>query len=303
MPAKSAPIASMTGYARQEGGDGLLTWTWEVKSVNGRTLEVRCRIPSGHEALEPVVRGLVQEHCTRGNVQVSLSVNRGKLPRSLRLNREALDRIAEVVNELQGNLAAEPARLDGLLALPGVLEAQELEESEDALEARAAAMKADLGLALEALGAMRGGEGARLASVVGGHLDEIARLTAAAGACASARPEALKERLRQQLEALLEAAPAASPVPEERLAQELALLATKADVREELDRLEAHVEAARELLAGGGAVGRRLDFLCQEFNREANTLCSKAGDVALTRVGLDLKAVIDQVREQVQNIE
>ena len=300
MPAKTAPLASMTGYARQEGGDGLLTWTWEIKSVNGRTLDVRCRIPSGYEALEPVARGIVQKHCARGNVQVSLSVNRGNLPRRVRLNRAALERITELVAELQGTLAAEPARLDGLLALPGVLEMLEEEETKEQLDIRAAAMEEDLILALEALTAMRRGEGARLKALVSGHLDEVARLTGAAGACASARPEALRQRLRQQVEELLQAAPA---VPEERLTQELALLATKADVREELDRLGAHVAAARELLAGGGAVGRRLDFLCQEFNREANTLCSKAGDVELTRVGLDLKAVIDQLREQVQNIE
>ena len=300
MPAKSAPLASMTGYARKDGGDGLLTWTWEVKSVNGRSLDVRCRIPSGYEGLEPVARGMVQKHCARGNVQVSLSVNRGNLPRSLRLNREALERVTEILGELEGATAAAPARLDGLLALPGVLEMQEPEETKEELDVREAAMEEDLILALESLSAMRRGEGARLKTLVTGHLDEVARLTEAAGACASARPEALRTRLRQQVEELLQASPA---LPEERLAQELALLATKADVREELDRLGAHVAAARELVEGGGAVGRRLDFLCQEFNREANTLCSKAGDVALTRVGLDLKAVIDQLREQVQNVE
>ena len=300
MPTKTAPLASMTGYARKEGGDGLVTWTWEVKSVNGRALDVRCRIQSGYEALEPVARGLTQKHCTRGNVQASLNVNRGKAPRSFRLNREVLDRILEVISEVEGAAHSAPPRLDGLLALPGVLEMLDEEETKEQLDIREAAMEEDLILALEALTAMRRGEGARLKSLVTAHLDEIARLTEAAGDCASARPEALRERLRKQVDELLQASPA---LPEERLAQEAALLATKADVREELDRLRAHVAAARELVGQGGAVGRRLDFLCQEFNREANTLCSKAGDVTLTRVGLELKAVIDQLREQVQNIE
>ena len=305
MPPKSAakkatPIASMTGYARKEGGDGQVTWTWEIKSVNGRALDVRCRIQSGYEALEPVARGIAQEHCTRGNLQISLNVNRGKAPRSFRLNREALNRVVELAAELEGTIPGDPPRLDGLLALPGVIEMQDEEETKAQLDTREAAMEEDLILALEALTAMRRGEGARLKTLIGGHLDQVAQLTEDAAKCAAARPEALRERLRKQVEELLQASPALS---EERLAQEAALLATKADVREELDRLRAHVAAASELVGGGGAVGRRLDFLCQEFNREANTLCSKSGDVALTRIGLDLKAVIDQMREQVQNIE
>ncbi len=300
MPAKTAPLSSMTGYARKDGGDGQLTWSWEIKSVNGRSLDVRCRIQSGYEALDPVARALAQDHCTRGNVQVSLNVNRGKLPRTFRLNRDVLQGVVEVLKELEDTVAAAPPRLDGLLGVPGVMEAVEEEETKELLDIREAAMEEDFVLALEALNAMRRGEGARLKTLVSGHLDEIARLNEAAGACASARPEALRERLRTQVEELLQASPA---LPEERLAQEAALLATKADVREELDRLRAHVAAARGLVETGGAIGRRLDFLCQEFNREANTLCSKAGDVELTRVGLDLKAAIDQLREQVQNIE
>ncbi len=300
LTAKSAPIASMTGYARREGGDGQLTWSWEIKSVNGRSLDVRSRIYAGYEALEPIARKMVQNHCVRGNVQVSLTVKRGQLPRKLRLNREVLDQVVEMVRSLESGVRAEPPRLDGLLAFPGVVEASEEEESKELLDIRMAALEEDLILALEALTAMRRNEGARLETLAAGHLDEIARLSEAAAACAAARPEALRARLRKQVEELLEASPA---LPEERLAQEAALLASKADIREELDRLRAHVAAARDLTAEGGAIGRRLDFLCQEFNREANTLCSKSGDVALTRIGLDLKAVIDQLREQVQNIE
>lgn len=290
----------MTGYARHDGGDGRLTWSWEIKSVNGRALDLRCRIQSGYEALEPIARALTQERCARGNFQISLNVNRGKLPRAFRLNREVLQRVVEVAAELEKSVAAAPPRLDGLLAVPGVIEAIEEEETKEELDIREAAMEEDFVLALESLTVMRRSEGARLKTLVAGHLDEIARLSEAAGECAAARPEALRERLRKQVEELLQASPA---LPEERLAQEAALLATKADVREELDRLRAHVAAARELVLTGGAIGRRLDFLCQEFNREANTLCSKAGDVTLTGVGLELKAAIDQLREQVQNIE
>jgi uncharacterized protein (TIGR00255 family) len=300
LPGKIGPIASMTGYARKEGGDGVLSWAWDVKSVNGRALDVRCRIPSGYESLDPIARSITQERCARGNVQVSLAVNRGKLPRQIRLNREALDQVVEMVQALDKAVPAAPPRLDGLLAFPGVVESVEEEETKEQLDIRESAMEEDLVLALESLGTMRKAEGARLGALVTGHLDEIARLTDAASDCAAARPEALRERLRKQVEELLQASPA---LPEERLAQEAALLATKADIREELDRLGAHIAAARELVASGGPVGRKLDFLCQEFNREANTLCSKSGDVALTRIGLDLKATIDQLREQIQNIE
>ena len=290
----------MTGFARQEGGDGTLAWVWEVKSVNGRSLDVRCRVPSGYEALEIAARTTAQEHCARGNLQLSLIVNRGRVPLRLQVNRELLDQLVEVVRELEEQVRAAPPRLDGLLAVRGVIEAVEEEETKEQMDTRQAAMEEDLVLALEALTAMRRAEGRRLEAVVAGRLTEIERLTGAAGETSAARPEALRARLRAQVEELLEAAPA---LPEERLAQEAAILAAKADVREELDRLEAHVAAAREILAKGGTIGRRLDFLCQELNREANTLCSKSWDVDLTRIGLDLKSAIDQLREQVQNIE
>ncbi len=201
---------------------------------------------------------------------------------------------------LSGVLEAEPPRLDGLLAIPGVVVNAEEADSPEQRETRLAALKADLERTLEALVEARRLEGARLAAVIGDHLDGIEALVEAAAGCAAVQPERLRERLRTQVEELLEAAPA---LPEERLAQEAALLIAKADVREELDRLVAHLEAARELVGQGGPVGRRLDFLCQEFNREANTLCSKSPDVELTRIGLDMKNAIDQLREQVQNIE
>jgi len=181
-----------------------------------------------------------------------------------------------------------------------VLEVAEEEESSDETEARVAAMGKDLQTALKDLSTARRAEGKHLKAAVETHLQTIEELTAKAAASAEAQPEALRARLKSQVEELLEAVPA---LPEDRLAQEAALLASRGDVREELDRLRAHSAAAKELLDGGGTVGRRLDFLCQEFNREANTLCSKASDVELTRLGLDLKSAVEQLREQVQNIE
>lgn len=296
-------VASMTGYARAEGRDAQVSWVWEAKSVNGRGLELRCRLPSGHDALEPVARELAAKKLKRGNIQLSLNVTRLAEQPAVRVNAELLNQMVALIAELG---PAHPhigqARWDGLLAIKGVLEPMEAEDvdAEAVRLARETAMRATLEEMLTALANMRLSEGGRITTVLLHQLGEIAELSERAGACAVLRPEALKERLRAQVAAVLEAAPA---LAEDRLTQEVALIAVKADVREELDRLRAHVAAARELLAAGGAVGRKLDFLAQEFNREANTLCSKSSDVDLTRVGLDLKAVIDQFREQVQNIE
>ena len=296
-------VASMTGYARAEGRDAQVSWVWEAKSVNGRGLEIRCRLPSGHDALEVAARETATRKLKRGNLQVSLNVSRIVEAPAMRVNHELLDQILALVDGIGAshqNIA--PARWDGILAIKGVLEPMEAEDTDaDAVRtAREAAMKVTLEQALDQLAAMRLSEGARIEQVLLNQLDEIAHLAERAGASAALRPETVRERLRHQVAAVLEAAPT---LPEERIAQEVALIAVKADVREELDRLRAHVAAARELIAGGGAVGRKLDFLSQEFNREANTLCSKSSDVELTRIGLDLKAVIDQFREQVQNIE
>jgi uncharacterized protein (TIGR00255 family) len=294
-------IASMTGFARAEGGDGDLRWTWEVKSVNGRNLDIRVRVPSGFEALEPGVRTAVPERLKRGNVSIGLVLTRGQQPARARINKDLLEQVIVLAEEVQQRLKTEPPRPDGLLAVRGVVEPAEEEElPEEQREARAAKMASDFGKALASLAQMRQDEGARLAAIVGQQLNDIERFCAAASASQAAQPAALQARLKQQLEMLLGTAPA---LPEERLAQELALLITKADVREELDRLGVHIAAARKLLKDGGAVGRKFDFLCQEFNREANTLCSKSADSELTAIGLDLKAAIDQLREQVQNIE
>jgi uncharacterized protein (TIGR00255 family) len=290
------PIASMTGFARTEAARGDRHWVWELRSVNGRGLDVRCRLPSGFDALDAPARAAVAERFRRGNITVSLTEVRDQKSR-LRINREALDQVLALVEELRGRVAASAPQLDGLLALPGVMERVETEDDPasftDLLLSR-------LGEAIDGLRAMRGVEGERLASVALDHIGDIERLTGAARATAATQPAAIAERLTQQLTALL----GQSPLPgADRLAQEAALLASKADVREELDRLAAHVAAARALIQTGGPVGRKLDFLCQEFNREANTLCSKAADVELTRIGLDLKVAIEQLREQIQNIE
>lgn len=296
-------VASMTGYARAEGRDAQVSWIWEAKSVNGRGLELRCRLPSGHDALEPAAHEAAGKRLKRGNVQLSLNVTRTAEAPAMRVNSDLLDQMLKLVTQLApAHPGVSQASWDGLLSIKGVLEPMEAEEvdAEAVRKAREDGMRATLGQALDALAAMRLAEGARLKAVLLGQLDEIARLADRAGASAALRPEAVKERLRQQVAAVLEAAPA---LAEDRLAQEVALIAVKADVREELDRLRAHIAAAREMIGDGGPIGRKLDFLSQEFNREANTLCSKSSDVELTRIGLDLKAVIDQFREQVQNIE
>ncbi|WP_422366298.1 YicC/YloC family endoribonuclease [Pelagibius sp.] len=300
MAKTQASVHSMTGFARAEGGDELVTWAWEIRTVNGRSLDVRSRLPGGYEALDPVIRKAVAGVCQRGNTQVNLQVKRGEAPQAWRLNEELLQQVLDVMSRLETRLETAAPRLDGLLGLRGILEPVEDDESPEQLAGRLKSIETDLGVALEALAAMRAEEGARLLQLVRGHLDAIERLCGEAAGCAATQPETLKARLREQLDVLLAETNAVS---EDRLAQELALLVGKADVREELDRLEAHVAAARDLLAQGGAVGRKLDFLCQEFNREANTLCSKSADVDLTRIGLDLKSAIEQLREQVQNIE
>lgn len=293
----------MTGYARAEGRDASTSWLWEAKSVNGKGLDVRCRLPHGLDGVEIAARDLATRKLKRGNVQLSLNLTAVAQGPGLRVNKEFLEELVALVDELgpsHQNIA--PARWDGLLAVKGVLEAANGDEAEaeDIRAARETAIKADLEAVLDSLAAMRLVEGERIQAVLASQLDEIEVLAERAGGTAALRPEALRERLRQQVAAVLEAAPS---LAEDRIAQEVALIAVKADVREELDRLRAHVAAARDLIAQGGAVGRKLDFLSQEFNREANTLCSKSSDVELTRIGLDLKAVIDQFREQVQNIE
>lgn len=294
-------IDSMTGYARAQGQDGECSWTWEVKSVNGKGLELRTRLAGGYDFLEAAARDRLQKRFRRGNLTASLTVTQSGQGGALSVNEAVLARYVELARRWQAKAPdLAPAAIDGLMALKGVLEIAEGGDDPDSLERRGPAILAALDQAMQALGAMRSAEGGRLEQVLRGQLAEIEGLVGRAEACAALDPAALKARLKTQLQALLEAVPA---LAEERLAVEVALLVQKADVREELDRLKAHLAAARDLLATGEAVGRRLDFLCQEFNREANTVCSKAADIELTQIGMALKAVIEQFREQVQNIE
>ncbi len=294
------PVASMTGFARGTGQDGSVAWAWEAKSVNGRGLDIRCRLPAGMDAVEPEIRRIAGELFARGSLSVSLKIDGRQGQTRLSVNREALDQILDVCRELRQEVDAAPPSLEALLAIRGVVELADEEEAPEARSQRDALIVGDLRETLDALLASRRDEGARIATVLADQLDEIAGLAEQAAENAALQPEALRARLTERVGALIDATPA---LPEERLAQEVALLLVKSDGREEVDRLRAHVAAARELIEAGGAVGRRLDFLCQEFNREANTLCSKATDVELTRIGLDLKVVIDQLREQVQNLE
>ena len=291
-------ISSMTGFARTQGDECGISWVWELKSVNGKSLDLRLRLAQGFDVLEPRLRATLAQRFRRGNFSAALSVTR-TAPAAMRVNRDALAQLVALINELAGELDAAPPRLDGLLALRGVVETIE-DDKETVIEQRRSAVLAGWETALDRLGAARSEEGARLALLLQEQLDETAALVGAAQDCAAAQPEAIRERLKAILNNLADLVPA---LPEERIAQEVALLAARADVREELGRLRAHFEQAQDLLRKGEAVGRRLDFLCQELNREANTLCSKSADIELTRIGLSLKAVIEQFREQVQNIE
>ncbi len=291
-------VNSMTGFARHQIQIGAYDWIWEVKSVNGRNLDTRCRFPSGYEWIEAAAREAVTSRFRRGHVTIALHGKRAAAGDGLQVNQAMLGQVLVLAKRLAADGVVDAPRLDGLLTLPGML--GDFEESEADLEAREVAMRRALDTALDNLAAARRGEGARVAALVDTLLGEIEALVEKAVNVASVQPAALRQRLKRQVEELLQASPA---LPEDRLAQEAALLASKADVREELDRLRAHIAGARELLRDGGAIGRRCDFLCQELNREANTLCSKAADVALTRIGLSLKASVEQLREQIQNIE
>jgi uncharacterized protein (TIGR00255 family) len=297
----TAPLASMTGFARAEGSTEAIAWVWEIRSVNGRGLDLRLRLPPGYDSLEPELRAAAGKALKRGNVSASLTVRREDQPR-LSPDPAALDQALALALALRERIpGSPPPRPEALLALPGVLRPlSAAEEAEGRREQGVQAILAGFAQALEQLTLARRAEGARLASVLASLLGEIAALRDRAASEAADQPAAQRARLMENLEALLREAPT---LPEERIAQEVALLAARSDVREELDRLASHIEAAHALLAEGAGVGRRFDFLVQEFNREANTLCSKSASAALTATGLRLKAAIEQLREQVQNVE
>jgi len=293
-------IVSMTGFAEAQGSRDDARWRWEAKSVNGRGFDLRLRLPPGFDSIEAAARVLAAGRFKRGNIQATLTFEAAAGARGLRIDAAALASAVKIAKEIAAETGLAPASIDGLLALKGVIVQDEGLETDSREHAgRDAAILESLAVAFDALARARTGEGAKLAALLEAQITEIARLTEAAGAEAATQPATLRDRLKQQIADLV----SAGTVSPERLEQEIALLAVRADIREELDRLTAHVEEARRLLASGEAVGRKLDFLAQEFNREANTLCSKSSDIALTRLGLELKAVIDQFREQAQNVE
>lgn len=294
-------IKSMTGFARAEGAHEGASWHWEVRSVNGRGLDLRLRLPGGFEFLEPRVREHVARHVTRGSLNITLSAERSSAVSEVHLNEHALAQVLEVASRVRTLTDAAPPRVDGLIGVKGVLDIREPQEDPDEMAARAEAMLKSLDGALVALVAARAAEGARLATVLRAHLEEIERLVGVVKASPARTPEAIEARLKEQVRRLIEVG--GTSFDATRLHQEAVLLATRVDVEEELQRLTSHIGAARELIAEAASVGRKLDFLAQEFNREANTLCSKSNDIDITRAGLALKTVIDQLREQVQNIE
>ncbi len=294
------PLTSMTGFARAEGEQDTVRWHWEVRSVNGKGFDLRMRLPQGFEGLEPEVRALVSKYVRRGNCQLSLQVSRTQQSGELRVNQTALQNVLDAMAGIAPRFDVSPPSLDGIFAIRGVVEIQEPEEPDDVAARRNVVILKDLETALKALSDMRNAEGERLRQVMSGQIDTIERLARAAEDCPARKPEAIRARLKEQVERIMEQS---SGLDEDRLHQEAILISAKVDIQEELDRLIAHVAAARELLGEDDAVGRRFDFLTQEFNREANTLCSKSNAPELTTIGLDLKAVIDQLREQVQNIE
>ncbi|TIW24206.1 MAG: YicC family protein [Mesorhizobium sp.] len=294
-------LQSMTGFARAVAEYDGNSIAWEVKSVNGKSIEVRLRLPQGFERLEPAVRQTIQKRFSRGNFQATLTVGRAAGHQVQPVVNEAfLKDLAGLAKRLQEQFGVAPATADGLLALRGVLDIPETIETEEARAALDGAILASLETVLTGLEMARQGEGAALRLLLAAHIDAIEALTLKAEADPSREPAAIRDRIAEQVRLLMDAS---ANLDASRLHQEAAFLATKADIREEIDRLKTHVASARVLLANGGAIGRKLDFLAQEFNRESNTLCSKSNAAAVTAIGLELKAVVDQFREQVQNLE
>ena len=293
-------LSSMTGFARAHGVSGAYAWSWELKSVNAKGLDVRFRLPPGWDAVEVAARQRVAEKLSRGTVYCNLTAERKGVAPTVKINEPVLTAVIASLQQLTGKIDAGAPTLDGILSLKGVMEVSEENEREDERQAAEAAIVAGFDAALEDFVAMRRHEGDALGTILNARLSEISALAARAEAAPGRKPEAIKARLAEQVATLLEAS---QRFDSDRLYQEAIMLASKADVREELDRLAAHVAQSQKLLRDGGPAGRRLDFLAQELNRESNTLTAKANDVELTNIGLELKSVVEQFREQVQNLE
>ena len=293
-------LASMTGFARSQGSSGAYAFEWELKSVNAKGFDFRMRLPAGWDSVEAAARKRAGEQLARGTVYANLTVKRADTAVSIRINNDVLDAVLNVAADLSARIAAKPPTVDGLLAIKGILDVSEPEDRADDRKSAEGAVLGAFDMAMADLVAMRRREGVSLQAVLAQRLDELAGLAARAEAAPGRKPEAIKARIAEQIALLVDGSERLDP---ERLHQEALLIAARADIREELDRIASHVAQAREMLAAGGAVGRRLDFLAQEFNREVNTTCSKSNDIELTAIGMEMKNVVEQFREQVQNLE
>lgn len=293
-------LQSMTGFARTQGQFEDISWIWELRSVNGKGLDLRLRIPNGYEALEIKSRNLLSNYFARGNIQISLSVTQSSAASIRIINQDAVSALLEAARELQEKVGGELPSAAELMSMRGVVELTEKQLGDDEKEKLHSAILKTLEEAALALVDMRKSEGSAISKVVSGQVAKIAQLHAQIEANDARSPAAIKQQLQMQVDKLIENN---AEFDEQRLYQEVAILAAKADLQEELDRLVVHVKAAQDLLRSDGPVGRRLDFLAQEFNRECNTICSKSNSAEVTSIGLDMKLIIDQFREQLQNME
>ena len=293
-------LSSMTGFARSSGASGPYTFEWELKSVNAKGFDLRLRLPSGWDELEAFAKKRAGEVLSRGTVYANLNVKRANAVSTIRINDDVLNSIVKVAGQLVSKIDAVAPSIDGLLGIKGVIEVVEPESNKEEDKAAKDAASVAFEQALADLVEMRRREGVTLGQILNQRMDEIEKLAKRAQAAPGRKPEAIKARLAEQIAALLETS---DRFDADRLSQEAIMIAAKADIREELDRIASHVAKAREMIGKGGPVGRRLDFLAQEFNREVNTCCSKSNDLELTNTGLEMKNVVEQFREQVQNLE
>lgn len=293
-------LSSMTGFGRAEGHFGNYSWMWEIRSVNGKTLDIRMRVPSGLDAMDQYVKNTIKEHIVRGNVNVSLQLQKENGEPTVNINSEALDKLVAVAKEASKRHDLPMPSIDRLLSIRDVVEVIDMPEDDDVIARRDEALKTSFQEAVSSFTGARNREGQATFKMLSSIVDDIEKLLIEAEKTASSQPNEIKKRFEEKVTLLLEKSQSLDP---ERITQELVILATKADVKEETDRLRAHIGSARSLLKSSGPVGRKMEFLSQEFNRETNALCSKSADITLTNIGLSLKASIDQLREQVLNVE
>jgi len=294
------PLQSMTGFSRIEGSNEIANWTWEIRSLNGKGLDFRLRVPSGNDSLQPQIRKLIASHFKRGNLQITLVVNRPGTQSLPVVNQPVLEAVMAAITSMQSDFGCPPPAAEHILRIKGVMEAGETHDNTEESAGLIEPLFQDFEKLLEELEVSRVNEGLDICNFLNEQLNQLEHLTQTINDDPSRSTDQIKQRLVKQLALLLENNNGLDP---DRLHQEAAILATRADLAEELDRLKVHLGAARQLLSGEGPVGRKLDFICQEFNRECNTICSKSNAIAVTNAGLDMKVVIDQFREQVQNLE